>query len=158
MRRAGRTLGVAGLLVILAGCFNDPVAPPVDVALDEGLLGHWRCGPAEANSSEHADLGVWRFDEHQYYAEWREDDDVSRFRAYLSEADGVQFLSVADLSAVLAPWTAVRYSSPEPGVLDLRLPAQRILDMDDSRTAARVLASHASRSDSWQFLARCRRE
>jgi hypothetical protein len=150
---AGR-IAAAGLLLVSSACFTGPVAPPAGLALDTRVLGAWDCTPVSEEADERAVLRVFRFDEQQYYAEWREGEKVDRYRAYPVEARGVKFLSVGELVPGTFPWTAVRYSVSPSEALDLQVPAKRILDMSDE-AAVQALKSQADRSDAWQAFGRC---
>jgi hypothetical protein len=144
--------------MVVSACFTVPVAAPRGLPLDAALLGRWECTSVETESADHAQLYVLRFDQQQYYAEWREGDKVDRYRAYPVRARGVTFLGVGDLGpSSLWPWSAVLYSVREGGALSLQLPAKRILDMSDEKAAIQELKAKADRPDTWQSLARCER-
>ena len=151
------SLPTAGVLLLASACFTVPIAKPQRSPLDPALLGIWQCTAVDDESGDPAQLQVVRFDERQYYAEWKERDKVDRYRAYPVRAGGTTFLSVGELEPSSRwPWTAVLYSVRD-GELSLQLPAKRVLDMSDEKAAMRELKAKASRPDIWQPLTRCRR-
>jgi hypothetical protein len=90
-------LGRAILLVLAvatAGCFGSetPLGRASDGRINSQLLGKWLCVDPE-DSSNKATLLVSQFDDRQYFAEWREDEDVSRYRAYSTEIRGTTLLN-----------------------------------------------------------------
>jgi hypothetical protein len=158
MRKAASQVLAAALLVPACGCFTVPISAPQGLALDTTLLGEWECVPIETKSADRAQLQVLRFDEQQYYAEWKEANKIERYRAYPIRIKGVTFLSVGDLTpASQWPWTAISYSTREANSLSLQLPAKRILDMSDDNAAIQDLTAHADRTDTWQPFTRCER-
>ncbi len=155
MRRSLGVLLASALLAAAPACFSVPVAEPSALPVDGSLLGKWRCTPLDAEPDP-AELLVLRFDEDQYYAEWREAEKVERYRAYPVKADGATFLSVRDLAPTGdRPWTAVLYAVGKHGVLSLQLPAKRILDEPDDAKAVTDLRAQAGRADAWQRFADC---
>ena len=62
--------------------------------LDDRLFGLWRCVPGEP-SDEHAMLRIVAFDEHQYYADWTDEDRVTRYRAYATLLGTTTLLNVS---------------------------------------------------------------
>jgi hypothetical protein len=117
----------------------------------------WDCRPGEADATDRAQLAVFRFDERQYYAEWREDTKVDRYRAYPAKLGGVPVVSIQDLGDGSSgkPWTVLRSSLESDGSLAIQSPARRILDMNDEAAALRELRSKASAPATWQPFARC---
>jgi len=147
------------LLVAASSCFSTPIGPPSGLPLDAALVGEWQCEPADPASGGRATLEILRFDDQQYYAEWKEKENEERlrYRAYPVRLAGVTVLSVGDLAESRWPWTAVRYAFPKEGELVLDLPAERILDISDEKAAILELTTKADRPDTWQRFARCGR-
>ena len=80
------------------GCLESkiPLGPSKDGIVDKALLGTWKCLSPEEPPKE-ASLLVVAFDDRQYFAEWHEGDDVSRYRAYSSPVGRVRLLNVQPL-------------------------------------------------------------
>jgi hypothetical protein len=86
-----------GLLAV--GCFESrtPLGPPHRGTIDKALVGSWHCVDPES-PSQTATLWVIPFDEHQYYAEWRDGDDVTRYHAYSTRVGNLTLLNVQELT------------------------------------------------------------
>src|SRR5215470_5888877 len=156
MRRRPTVLLATALVIGAVGCFSVTAPQPEGLPLSRELLGAWDCKSADSSSSEHAQLTLLKFDDAQYYAEWKDGEKVERYRAYPVKFNQVTVLVVREVSQ--SPdkyWTAVRASVEKDGsVLVLRLPAKRLLDMNDDDAALHELPSKADNPDVWQTFAR----
>jgi hypothetical protein len=103
--------GCVTLAVLAIGCFDSsvPLGPPERGEVDKGLVGTWRCTHPE-DPTKTAKLWVIPFDRHQYYAEWRDGDDVSRYRAYSTRIGSTSLFNVEELTFRLssAGWIFLR--------------------------------------------------
>ena len=157
MRERLTVVLAAGLVTSAVGCFSVTAPQPEGLELSPELLGAWECQSADSSSSEHAHLTLLKFDDAQYYAEWKDDAKLDRYRAYPVKFNNVTVLVVREVSE--SPdkyWTVVRASvEKDASVLALRLPAKRLLDMTDDDAALHELRSKADNPDAWQPFARC---
>ena len=148
----GRLVCVLLAAVPLSGCFKEPVAEATALPLDKALLGAWFCTPIAGQVPSAATLTVLRFDDHDYFAELRDnidkDETPARYRAYLVKTRGLTFLSAEDLDPLYSDWrwTAIRYSFGDDGALSLQVPARRILDLP-AGSALRAFRVELSRPD-----------
>jgi hypothetical protein len=99
---------------------------------------------------------VLRFDESQYYIEWKEGEKLYRYRAYPGQLKGINILNVTELSeSGDIFWMAARASLGVDGVLSLAVPAKRLSDMGDDDARLRMFRHEVDRSDAWEDFARC---
>jgi hypothetical protein len=138
MTRACRPLlGVVTLIALVgaAGCYLSPIplsAP--SQPLDERLFGLWRCVPGEP-SDEHAMLRIVRFDEHQYYADWTDEERVTRYRAYATILGSTTLLNVQELkdTTSVGSWMFVKYALPTTSQLTLSVAQDTAVKGGDDR-------------------------
>lgn len=111
-----RFAGAALLLALgetLSGCYESsrPLARP-GAAYDRAVLGQWNCVPDPLGKpDDRATLMVWPFDESQYYAEWTEGPNTTRYRAFGSRIGTTTLLNVREMKIGSddAKWAFVRY-------------------------------------------------
>jgi hypothetical protein len=144
---------VAGLALLGAACFNEPVTAPDHSKVDARLLGAWDCRPSDETSDDRALLTILAFDAAQYYAEWKESEKVERYRGYPGTLKGHAILNVQDLSD--KSWTAVRTSISADGSLSLVVPSTRITDLTNDAVRLRTLRHEADQASAWQAFAIC---
>jgi hypothetical protein len=129
------------------------VTRPARSPLDRRVLGEWDCTSADPSSSDRALLTVLRFDDYQYYAEWKEGEKIERFRAYPGKLKGREILNVTELSE--SYWSVLRTSFPPDGSMQLALPATRITDIAGDDVRLRTFRREADQPSAWQAFARC---
>jgi hypothetical protein len=144
---------LAGLAILSSACFDEPVTPPDRSRVDARLLGEWDCRPPDPSSDERALLTVLRFDAGQYYAEWKDDDKLERYRAYPGALKGLAILNVTELSEKY--WMALRASFSADGSMSLVMPAARIIDLTDDDVRLRTFRREADQPSAWQGFALC---
>ncbi len=134
------------LLVVaigLIGCFETdfPLDATPQVNLDPGLLGTWRCLPADLHpDTEAANFVVTPATERVYAIAFQETDaEPAQYKAYLSQLQESTVLNVKDLdpSGPAKPWVYVRYSFLRPDVLEIEIASDTLLK-DVERTPAAV--------------------
>lgn len=109
---------------MLSGCFQslDPIGEPERGHIDSRLVGDWTCHSVKPDPESQAALWVIPFDGTQYYVEWREGDEVSRYRAYPSRIGGTVLLNVEEVTFKLTGgWMFFRYKINADGSLKLYL-------------------------------------
>src|SRR5262249_43470916 len=81
------------------GCYmsSTPLGGVENGTLDDTLTGTWQCKDPSEGSTNAASLTVMAFDSRQYYAEWREDEKISRYAAYSTEVHGIRLFNVHEL-------------------------------------------------------------
>jgi hypothetical protein len=122
---------IASLLIVVgvsSACYESsvPLSSPTS-GLDSKLLGLWRCVPGDKTSADSAKLRIVAFDEHQYFADWTDDDranddQVTRYRAYASVIGSTTLLNVQELkdtTAARGRWMFLRYVLPSADRLTL---------------------------------------
>jgi hypothetical protein len=114
MERIAKAALLVALTAALAGCFESarPLSQPGTVARDRAILGHWNCVPdPQEKPDDRATLLVWPFDASQYYAEWTEGPNTTRYRAYGSRIGSTTLLNVLEMKIARedAKWAFVRY-------------------------------------------------
>ncbi len=111
----------------LPGCydFDSPIDPAPKLALDQALLGTWRCLPFDAEpDSEAATFVVGTSAERVYSISFPQPDkEPERYEAYASRVKGHRLLNVHNPNPKFPskPWTFVRYSLLTPNVLRTEL-------------------------------------
>jgi hypothetical protein len=149
-------VAIVASVALGSGCFSEPVTRARRSPVDRRPLGEWDCTSADASSSDRALLTVLRFDDYQYYAEWREGEKVERYRAFWGTLKGVDILNVTDVSdSTSRYWAALRTSFSPDGSMLLALPADRITDLSDDEVRLRTLRREANQPNAWQEFARC---
>jgi hypothetical protein len=112
-------------LALLSGCYqsSEPLGSPDQSQLDSKLVGTWICRSANPDSKEEATLRVMPFDERQYYVEWADGDELTRYRAYSSQINGITLVNIRELVAPLGGdrWAFVGYHLAQDGSLRLSL-------------------------------------
>jgi len=112
-----------------------------------------------AKSDERASLEVFPFDEAQYYAEWTEDGETARIRAYGSRVGDVTVLNVQVLEAAspVGKWMFARYRLESPRTLKLSLVSEKAvkgLPEADALQAVRKRAADDSLYEPWTICSR----
>jgi len=148
---------LALMALSLCGCLSVPLGHPEAKAMDTRLLGKWRCSSAQAGSSETAGLEVVRFDDSQYYADWREGDRVARYRAYPSKIGPVTVLNVEELNGRFTPWpwAIVRATVDDAGALTLEMVDGKQIQAKDENAAIREIKVRIGDRSIYQALAQC---
>ena len=160
MTRVLRVVAGFGLLSALLGCYEsaDTLGGPAHGQLDRRLPGDWRCeNHTHGDTPSEAALWVIPFDDRQYYAEWREGDEVARYRAYSSLVGGVTLLNVEEVSFRLtsAGWVFVRYTLAPDGRLRLSVVGDKALDGLKGQAALQAIAKRASDESLYELVAVC---
>jgi len=129
------TLTALPLLIVLCGCLSEPLGPPGAAATDVRLLGKWRCFSAGEDTKRQATLEVMRFDDAQYYAEWTEGVETSRYRAYSTRVDATSLLNVKEINGRFTPWpwAILRADIAAEGGLTLKLVDGKALRSTDAQ-------------------------
>jgi hypothetical protein len=153
MRGSAVILLAAGILGC-PGCFSVPAPKLKGLPLERELMSQWDCTSADPDQTDQAQLTVLRFDQHQYYAEWKEGEKVARYRAYPMRFKGVTAIIAIDLDSTKY-WTPLRASVGRDKVLSLEVPSKRLLEMDDDKAAVAEFNAKADDPGSWQPFARC---
>ena len=146
----------------LPGCYesSSPLSPPGKVRHDAGLIGSWRCLPDGTRPDEHGSLEVFSFDDAQYYAEWREEEETTRYRAYGSQVGGVILLNVQELKAgsPAGKWVFLRYRLETPRSLKVGVVRQDSVKGLDEADALRAIRKRAADDALYEPLMACSRE
>jgi hypothetical protein len=145
----------------LIGCFDSsvPLGPPERGEVDKGLVGAWNCTHPK-DPGKTARLWVIPFDRHQYYAEWRDGDDVSRYRAYSTRIGSTSLLNVEELTFRLtsAGWIFLRAVRGTGGVLTLAVVDKDSLKGLTGAAALQDIRRRANEDGLYSELAICRSE
>ena len=162
MRRILRSAALVSLVAVLGACYEspDPLGKVDSGRIDTRLSGGWRCmSPREALDAQ-ATLWIIRFDDRQYYAEWREGDETTRYRAYSSLVNGETILNVEEVTLRVPSvgWIFVRYSIDTDGRLKLSLVSDDALGGLEGRAALRSIANRVKDEALYQEVAVCTRE
>ncbi len=147
----------AGVTLLLgSACFKVPPTKLGRWPLDSTLVNEWECTSVEAEASDKALVVVLKFDERQYYVEWKEGPKLYRYRAYPGQLKGVGILNVVELpESGGTPWMAARALLQGSGVLQVQVPAKRITDLEGADARLSAFRRDADRRDAWQDFARC---
>jgi hypothetical protein len=84
----------------ITSCYEspEPLSKPGTV-LDHALLGNWQCTSIlNEGDKKVSSMGIFQFDDSQYYIEWKEGAHVSRYRAYPSLLDKYLLLNVQQIA------------------------------------------------------------
>jgi hypothetical protein len=136
------------LLALTAGCpymSKVPLGVPDRHSFDPRLVGLWMGSENEGDSTL---IRVLPFNDAEYYIELDEkDSEPSRFRAFVFDIGGQQFLHINELSRGGAPdeYCFARYAFSEDGELSLRLVGEKIVPKalaTDPKSLRAFLASH----------------
>jgi hypothetical protein len=153
-----RVLVLVALPAAFSACYGsrEPLGPVDRGQIDSELLGHWDCRPPEKESDERAALSVLVFDDHQYYAEWREDDKVERYRAYSTAVGGETLLNVVPLMSRLdrQDWLFVRYKVADSR-LTLSVVHDKALKGLQGKAALRAIGRRAKEEALYTTVALC---
>jgi len=155
-----RLVAIGGLLLALAGCYesNEPLDAPARGRVERRLVGDWQCmNHTHGDTPTAASLWVIPFDDRQYYAEWREGDDVARYRAYSTQVGGETLLNVEELSFKLssAGWVFVRSNQDRAGRLTLSVVRRDALNGLTGKAALRSIAKRARDETLYELVAVC---
>jgi hypothetical protein len=162
-RTAGRTAALLIVLGVSSACYESsvPLSPPTN-GLDMRLLGFWRCVPNDKASTESAMLRIVAYDEHQYFADWTDEDRVTRYRAYASVVGSTTLLNVQELkdtTVARGRWMFMRYALPSADQLTLSIAQDDLVK--GANDAARLDAVRKGASGSGIFgpaVALCARQ
>jgi hypothetical protein len=157
MRNRRLLAALIGSAMLAAACFKEPVTAPDHSEVNPRLLGQWVCSSPDASPGNRAELTILRFDSTQYYAEWKEDEKIERYRAYHGVLKGQDLLNATDISDQGGYWSAVRVSFATDGSLSLWLPAKRITNLPDDDDSLSTFRREAKQPDAWQPFTRCDR-
>jgi len=155
MRRTSAVGVVVGLALLLPGCFmaSEPLSSP-GAELDARLVGEWTC--VDPDTKAEAAMAVLPFDRSQYFVEWREPGDLSRFRAFPTPVGGRALLNVAELERESKDeWIFVRYALDERGSLQLSVVSDDALEGLQGRAALAEIRKRAAQDALYEPLATC---
>ncbi len=133
-------LGLTASLQI--GCFESktPLGPSNEGIVDKALLGTWKCLSPEESPKE-ASLLVTAFDDRQYFAEWHEGEDVTRYRAYSAQVGRARLLNVQPLGVREgnAAWIFLKPTVSPDGhlILDI-IPEESIKELRGKQALAEI--------------------
>jgi hypothetical protein len=150
---------LVAMIVATASCYDSdsPLGPPEGGEIDSGLVGEWQCRPADPKVEGKATLSIRAFDERQYYVEWRDGEDLSRYRAYSTQVGDVVLVNLEDLSAKLSSpdWVFVRYGLKEKGRLALSIVREDALAGLDGKSARDTIRKRVKDEALYQAFADC---
>ena len=109
------------LMLSLCGCYVSkvPMASSANSDLDPNLIGKWEKIVTEKDPTP-VEMLVLQFNDNEYYAEYRDANELLRFRAYIVRVGEVPFINVQNIEGDERSFIFVRYSVGEDGVLTLR--------------------------------------
>jgi hypothetical protein len=148
----GRTALVVAV-AMSGGCYESdfPLDPAPGLAVDDALLGTWRCLPIGADADEPpATMSVRRAADRRYAVTWKESDgETLRYEAFASSVEGQRFLNVQERKTDGAggKWVFMRPTLFRPNVLQVDIvDADALKGVEESapavrRAIARQLAS-----------------
>jgi hypothetical protein len=147
--------------VLLSCCYEsrDPLGKPGKTSLDLRLNGGWTCKspPREGESEKEAVLWVIAFDDKQYFAEWRQGDDVSRYRVYPTQLGRERLLNVEELTFhVGTGWVFLRYRLDSDGTLRLAVVSEDALGELKGKAALEAIARRVGDDSLYEPFATCR--
>lgn len=153
-------LGCLFLAAVMAGCYESshPLSKAGQVRYDVALVGSWRCVPdTTENSGDRAVLEVLPFDDFQYYVEWREQQEITRYRAYGVRLNKSVLLNVRELrqGAPAGKWVFVRYRLEGTGKLKLAVVSEKALRGRDEAEHLRDIRSRAADDTLYEPFAVC---
>lgn len=130
-------------VILTAGCYDsrEPIGRPGKGAIDARLLGEWTCHPPKPDRTGSSSLWVARFDSTQYFIEWHEGSDVTRYRGYGPAVTGSQLVNIVELTFERAVdhWVFVRYQLKASGRLELSVVDKEALRGFDGKAALREI-------------------
>lgn len=154
-------LAVLLLAGVACGCYeaSAPLGPPGAVAIDQAVVGTWRCvPPPDEKSNDRAVLVVMPFDESQYFAEWTSEGDTpDRYRVYGARAGGQVLLNVHQVPATEGGWAFFRYRIDPAGALRLSMVSDEAVKGLDERAALDVIRSRAGDEAIYMPVSDCTR-
>jgi hypothetical protein len=149
---------LASLSLFLAACYgaHEPLGPVAKGQIDSDLFGSWECRPSDETNDERATMTVMRFDEHQYYVEWREDDKVTRYRAHSSSFAGETLMNVAELTRPRKDeaWVFMRYAVTD-GQLKLAVVSDKAVKDLSEKAALAAIRKRAKEDSLYEAFAVC---
>lgn len=149
----------AALFLVLPGCYEstEPFGPPDGTSLDRSLLGTWQCREPEGKSDQVATLFLLPYDDRQYYIEWREDQDVSRYGGHSSKMNGEMLVNVRELKDKprKTSWVFFRAKRDAEGGLDLAIVNKDALKATDDRAARDEVARRVKDDSLYAPWAKC---
>jgi hypothetical protein len=143
--------------VALSGCFSDPLGKPGSVPTDVELLGKWRCTSVGDGEPKEGTLEVLRFDDSQYYAEWKDAEESARYRAYGTRVGDTTLLNVEELDGKFTPWpwAAVRAVVGKDKKLALALVTAQALRASDEKGMKREIRQRVHDAQIYHAFADC---
>jgi hypothetical protein len=97
------------------------------------------------------------FDDKQYFAEWRDGDDISRYRAYSTELGRERLLNVEELTFHVgrAGWVFMRYSFGTDGGLKLSVVSEDAMGGRKGKDALHAIAQRVGDDSLYEAFATC---
>ena len=154
---------VLALAGMISSCYEsrEPLGKPGKHQLDRRLAGDWLCkAPVADDKPSEAHLWIIPFDDLQYYAEWRDGDDVTRYRAYPTVVDGEVLLNINELSFRVSSlkWVFMRYRLEGDNSLRLSIVSKNAIgDLEDT-AALKAIRRRAKQDGLYESFATCGRE
>jgi hypothetical protein len=129
--------------VLAAACFDHPIDPAPQIALDPALVGTWRCLPVDGDADDKpATVAVAPQGTREYAVTWKEKqgEEPDRYRAYLSSLPIPRLLNVQLLKEGQKDktWVFVRYPMLRRGVVHMEyLDDERLKGVENTPVALR---------------------
>jgi hypothetical protein len=142
---------------VLNGCFSDPLGKPGSVPTNVELLGKWRCTSVGDGDPGEGTLEILRFDDWQYYAEWKDPEQVARYRAYGTRLGDATLLNVEELDGKFTPWpwAAVRAVVGKDKKLALAVVKVKALRSSDEKGMKREIRERVHDAQIYQAFVDC---
>ena len=155
-----RVVALACVAVGLSGCFSDPLGKPGSIPTDVRLLGSWRCVSVGESHQKEGALKIMRFDDWQYYAEWKDAEEFARYRAYGNRIGDTTLLDVEELGGRFTPWpwAVVRANVGQDKKLALAIVKAKALGSADAKSVRREIRARVHDPQIYQALADCTAE
>jgi hypothetical protein len=156
MRRTAAVVVLLGLAVVLPGCYlsEEPLALPTGRALDDRLVGAWRC--VDPENQEAALMWVAPFDASQYYVEWRDGHEPDRYRVYATEAGRHSLLNVTAIEfRPDSEWAFVGYRFDAQSRLVLSLVSDEALQGLKGEAALNAIRARVADESLYEDFAVC---
>jgi hypothetical protein len=160
-RRTLKLFACLILIALLLSCYESsiPLSKP-GVNVDPVLLGRWQCVPdPRGESDENAVLSIFRFDNYQYYAEWKEKAEATRYRAYATVLDGSTLLNVRQISpdSESEKWLFIRYKVTQSKTLNLAVVNEKAITSPNENGALQEIQKRVAEDALYQSFASCTR-
>jgi hypothetical protein len=152
-----RSLALAVVAAGFSACFSDPLGKPGSVPTDVHLLGTWRCVSIGEGEQNEGTLAIVRFDDWQYYAEWKDAKEFTRYRAYGTRIGDTTLLNVEELDGRFTPWpwAVVRAVVGQDKKLALALVNGQALRSSDEKGMKREIRARVRDPQIYQAFADC---